>query len=448
MTIREWGALLRSRKLSCVELIQQTLAEIKKHEPLQMMITVTAEQALAEAVLRDEELAKGIDRGPLHGIPTAYKDIFYMQGVRTTGGSLLYEDFVPNHSATVVDRLTNAGAICVGKTNLHELAYGATSKNPHYGAVRNPRNPEHIAGGSSGGSAALIAANCVPFSLGTDTGGSIRIPASYCGVFGLKPTYGRVSRYGVLPLAFSLDHVGPMASCAEDIGFVMNAISGHDPKDSTSARRTSPEFAPIRLPGFRRVRIGVPRNFYFDLVQDEVVDGVMKVVSELKNGGAEIAEIDLPDMNEANTAARIIQFGEATSLYARYQDSNLFGEDVWALIEQGRMVQAHEYVSAQRIRTLFRRDFDRLWKDVDFMIAPATPCTAPKLSDTTVQFGSEAEDVRIASTRLCRAINFLGEPSLSIPCGRDAAGLPIGMQLIGPPFSEAKLLQIAHSLEH
>lgn len=446
MTIRAWGALLRSRKLSCVELIQQTLSEMNKHASLQMMITVTAEQALAEAALRDEELAKGIDRGPLHGIPTAYKDIFYTQGIRTTGGSLLYKNFVPDHSATVVERLTKAGAICVGKTNLHELAYGATSKNPHYGSVRNSRNPEHMAGGSSGGSAVLVAANCVPFTLGTDTGGSIRIPASYCGVFGLKPTYGRVSRYGVLPLAYSLDHVGPMASCADDIGLVMNVISGHDPKDSTSARRTSPQFAPIRLPDLKQVRIGVPRTFYFDGVQDEVADGVMKALSELKNGGAEILEIELPDMNEANTAARIIQFGEATSLYGRYQDPNLFGEDVWALIQQGRMIQAHEYVSAQRLRTLFRRDFDRLWEDVDVMIAPATPMTAPKLSDTTIQFGSEVEDVRIASTRLCRAINFLGEPSLSMPCGRDTTGLPIGMQLIGPPFSEAKLLQIAHSL--
>lgn len=448
MTIREWGALLRSRKLSCVELIHQTLTEMNKHAALQMMITVTAEQALAEAALRDQELAKGIDRGPLHGIPTAYKDIFYTQGVRTTGGSLLYKDFVPSHSATVVERLTNAGAVCVGKTNLHELAYGATSKNPHYGAVRNPRKPEHMTGGSSGGSAALIAANCVPFTLGTDTGGSIRIPSSYCGVVGLKPTYGRVSRYGVLPLAFSLDHVGPMASCVEDIGFVMNVISGHDPKDLTTVRRTSAEFAPVRLSDRKRVRIGVPRNFYFDGVQDEVADGVMKAISELKNGGAEIGAIDLPDMNEANIAARIIQFGEATSLYARYHDPKLFGEDVWALIQQGRMVQAHEYVSAQRIRTLFRRDFDRLWKDVDVMITPATPMTAPKLGDLTVQFGSQPEDVRIASTRLCRAINFLGEPSLSLPCGRDAAGLPIGMQLIGAPFSESKLLQIAHALEH
>ena len=447
MTIGEWGALLRSRKLSCVELVQQTLAQMKAVEGLNMTITVTAEQALAEAALRDEELAKGIDRGPLHGIPTAYKDIFYTRGVRTTGGSLLYADFVPDHNATVVDRLANAGAICVGKANLHELAYGATSKNPHYGSVRNPCNPGHIAGGSSGGSAALIAADCVPFTLGTDTGGSIRIPASYCGVFGLKPTYGRVSRHGVLPLAFSLDHVGPLASCAEDIGLVMNVIAGHDAKDASSGDRPFPQFSPIRMSDLKGLRVGIPRSFYFQRIHDEVAAAVGNAVSDLRKNGAAILDVDIPDMEEANTAARIIQFGEATSLYAHHQNANLFGEDVWALIQQGRLIQAHEYVNAQRIRTLFRRDFDRLWTQVDAVIAPTTPISAPKLSDTTVAFGNEREDVRIASTRLCRAINFLGEPSLSIPCGKDKAGLPIGMQIIGPLFAEARLLQIASSLE-
>jgi aspartyl-tRNA(Asn)/glutamyl-tRNA(Gln) amidotransferase subunit A len=447
MTIREWGTLLRSRKLSCVELLQQTLTEMKKLESLHIMITVTAEQALAEAVVRDQELAKGIDRGPLHGIPTAYKDIFYTQGVRTTGGSLLYKDFVPAHGATVVARLINAGTVSVGKTNLHELAYGATSKNPHYGAVRNPLNPEHIAGGSSGGSAALVASHCVPFSLGTDTGGSIRIPASYCGVFGLKPTYGRVSRYGVLPLAFSLDHVGPLASCAEDIGFAMNAISGQDPKDASSVHRPSLEFSPSSVPDLKGLRVGVPRNFYFSRVQDEVAAAVLNKVSELKRDGVAVLDIDMPDMEEANTAARIIQFGEATSLYAHCQNPDLFGEDVWALIQQGRMIRAHEYVNAQRIRSAFRRHFDQLWNQIDVIIAPTTPITAPRIDDTTVLLGGEPEDVRMASTRLCRAINFLGEPSLSMPCGQDRTGLPVGMQLIGPPFSEAKLLQVARSLE-
>ena len=447
MTVHELGALLRSRKVSCVELIQQTLADLKTRDAFRTMITVTEEEALAEAALRDRELASGIDRGPLHGIPTAYKDIFYTRGIRTTAGSLLYKDFVPEYNATVVERLAKAGAVSVGKANLHELAYGATSKNPHYGPVLNPRNPEHITGGSSGGSAAAVAAGFLPFSLGTDTGGSIRIPASYCGVPGLKPTYGRVSRYGVLPLAFSLDHVGPLASSVEDCALVMNAIAGPDPNDLSSAGVPVPDFAQARLPDLNGLRVGVPRNFYFDHVHEEVARAIQRQVSDLERLGAEVREVQVPEIEEANAAARVIQFAEATSLYGGYEDSRLFGEDVWALIEQGKMLHAHEYVNAQRVRTLFRREFDRLWRAIDLLIAPATPTAAPRLEDTTVRFGAYEEDVRIASTRLCRAINFIGEPSLSIPCGVTAAGLRIGMQLIGPPFAEAMLLQVAKLLE-
>lgn len=450
MTIREIGALLRSRKMSCVELVQQTLADLKIRDIFRTMITVTGEEALAQAALRDEELALGMDRGPLHGIPTAHKDIFYTKGIRTTAGSLLYRDFIPDHNATVVERLAEAGAVCIGKANLHELAYGATSKNPHYGSVLNPRNPEHMTGGSSGGSAALVAAGFLPFSLGTDTGGSIRIPASYCGVAGLKPTYGRVSRYGVLPLAFSLDHVGPLASCVEDCGLVMNAIAGPDPNDPSSAKAPIPDFAEAWIPNLNGLRVGVPRNFYFDRVHENVARAVKGKISDLEALGAEIREVSVPEMEEANAAARVIQFSEATSLYAGYEDSRLFGDDVWALIQQGKMLHAHEYVNAQRLRTLFRREFDRLWKETDLLVAPTTPTAAPKLDDMTVQFGEERtgenQDVRMASTRLCRAINFIGEPSLSIPCGTTAAGLPMSMQLIGAPFAEATLLQAARLL--
>src|SRR5882672_5433454 len=222
MNIRELGRQLRSRQISCVELIAETIADIKKRDTFRTLITLTEEQALAEARERDRELAQGLDRGPLHGVPIAHKDLFYTRGIRTTGGSLVYKDFVPDHDATVVERLHEAGAISIGKANLHEIAYGITSKNPHYGFVLNPRDPKRIPGGSSGGSAALVAGGFLPMALGTDTGGSIRIPASYCGITGLKPTYGLVSRHGVLPLAFSLDHVGPLGSCVEDCALAMD----------------------------------------------------------------------------------------------------------------------------------------------------------------------------------------------------------------------------------
>lgn len=447
MTVRELGRLLRAGKLSCMELIQQTIADVKTRDLFRSLITLTEEDALKQAAERDKELASGIDRGPFHGIPTAYKDIFYTRGVRTTGGSLIYRDFVPEYDATVVERLKAAGAISIGKANLHELAYGVTSKNPHYGFVLNPRDPDRIPGGSSGGSAALVAASFLPFSLGTDTGGSIRIPASYCGVTGLKPTYGRVSRYGVLPLAFSLDHVGPLASCAEDCALAMNVIAGPDPSDSSCAPFPPPEFDLRPLANLHGVRIGIPKNFYFEGIDDQVISGVKNAIAEIGRRGASLIDVQLPDMHEATAAARIIQYSETAALYAHHTDAALFGTDVWALIQQGKIVAAHEYVNAQRIRTLFRRDFNALWQKIDILAAPTTPVSAPLVVEATVQIGSQREDTRMASTRLVRAINFLGEPALSIPCGKTRNGLPIGLQLISPPFSEPKLLQVARALE-
>ncbi|HEY3938216.1 MAG TPA: amidase [Bryobacteraceae bacterium] len=435
MTVTELGRQLRSRQISCAELIEQTLADIRKRDTFHSLITVTGEAALADARERDRELAAGQDRGPFHGIPIAYKDLFYTKGVRTTGGSLLFKDFIPSRDAEVVKRLHTAGAISIGKSNLHEIAFGITSKNPHYGFVLNPRDPKRIPGGSSGGSAALIAANFLPMALGSDTGGSIRIPASYCGITGLKPTYGRVSRDGVLPLAYSLDHVGPLGTSIEDCALAMNAMAGPGVEFNLPAR--------AELKG---IRVGVPKNFFFDRIQEEVAAAVRKSIAEMERLGAAILEIEIPDLAEANAAARIVQLSETASVYAGYTDPKMFGADVWALLEQGRMILGHEYVHAQRVRTLFRREFDALWRKIDILAAPTTPITAPLLDQDTVKIGAIEENARIASTRLVRSINFLGEPALSLPCGNDTSGMPIGLQLIGAPFSEPNLLQIAKTL--
>lgn len=446
MNIRALGILLRSGKASSVELVQEALAKAKDDQ-FQAFITVTAERAVAEAIERDKELGAGMDRGPFHGIPVGYKDIFHTSGVRTTGGSLLYKNFVPERDATVVDKLHLAGAVSIGKLNLHELAYGATSKNPHYGFVLNPCDPERIAGGSSGGSAATVAAGILPMALGTDTGGSVRIPASYCGVAGFKPTYGRVSRFGVMPLAFSLDHVGPLGATVEDCAFAMAEIAGQDARDPSSSAVSVPDFRespPKRLSG---VRLGVPKSFYFDHLHHEVRHHVNAAIQELERLGASLHEVELPNMTDLNAAARIVLWGEATSLYASQQDGTLFGKDVWALIEQGHLVSAPDYVNAQRMRTLFRRQFDELWKQVDLLATPATPVTAPRIDEEEVDIDGYREDARIASTRLTRAINFMGEPALSMPCGRSAGGMPIGLQLIGAPFSDAKVLRIGQRLE-
>ncbi len=434
MTIAEIGTLLRTRKISCVELIRRTIEDVRKREVFNSVITLMEEEALGEAALRDQELAGGRDRGPLHGVPIAHKDLFYTRGVRTTGGSLLFRDFIPECDATIVKQLRDAGAICIGKTNLHELAYGITSKNPHYGSVVNPRDVTRIAGGSSGGSATLVAAGFLPMATGSDTGGSIRIPASYCGIVGLKPTYGRVSRGGVLPLAFSLDHVGPLASCVDDCALALNAMTGA-------------EFNSRALADLKGARVGVPSNFYFDRVDEQVAAVVSKAISEMERLGASVSRVQVPAPEEMNAAARIVQLSETAALYAHYHDPTLFGTDVWALIQQGKLISGHEYVNAQRIRTLFRREFDRLWQDIDVLVTPTTPIAAPLLDETTVQIGPEREDARMASTRLVRAINFIGEPALSIPCGNTSAGLPIGLQLIAAPFAEARLLQLAKAIE-
>jgi aspartyl-tRNA(Asn)/glutamyl-tRNA(Gln) amidotransferase subunit A len=434
MTVRELGQQLRSRQISCVELITQVLADIKQRDAFGSLITMTEEPALAEAAERDRELAAGKDRGPFHGIPIAVKDLFYTRGIRTTGGSLVFKEFIPDYDATVVERLRAAGAVSIGKTNLHEIAFGITSKNPHYGFVLNPLDPKRIAGGSSGGSAALIAGKFLPMALGTDTGGSIRVPACYCGITGIKPTYGRVSRHGVLPLAFSLDHVGPLGSCVEDCALAMNALADG-------------EFSLPPLAGLKGIRVGVPKNFFFDRVDAEIAAAVRKSISDMERLGAALVDVSLPDMNEANAAARVVQLSETAAIYVNHTNPKMFGQDVWALLEQGRMIMGHEYVNAQRIRTLFQRHFDELWRKIDVLAAPTAPITAPLLEQDNILIGDAEENVRMATTRLVRAINFLGEPALSMPCGKSSNGMPVGLQLISAPFTEGRLLQIAKTLE-
>jgi aspartyl-tRNA(Asn)/glutamyl-tRNA(Gln) amidotransferase subunit A len=427
--------------------MEQTFVNLRERDIFHSVITLLEESAMREASERDQELANGVDRGPFHGIPIAHKDNYYTKGVRTTAGSLVFRDFIPTHNATVVDKLQAAGAICVAKTNLHELAFGITSKNPHYGFVLNPLDTQRIAGGSSGGSAALVASGLLPMCTGSDTGGSIRVPASYCGIVGLKPTYGRVSRHGLLPLAFSLDCPGPLSSCVEDCALTMNSIAGPDLLDSSCATAPLPEFnlpAPHDLSG---IRVGVPRKGYFKRLDPDVAGSIDKALGEMERLGASVIEVQTPDLDQINTVARIIQMSETAAIYVNHRNPAEFGADVWALIEQGRKLAAHEYVNAQRVRTLLRRDFDVLWQQVDLLVTPTTPITAPLLTEDLVQIGSVSEDTRLATTRLVRSINLLGEPALSLPCGKAKNGMPIGLQLISAPFTEPRLLQIGKTLE-
>jgi len=449
MTILEAAAGLRAGEVSSVELTRAALERIARLDgTLRAFITVMEESALAQARLADEELKRGTDRGPLHGIPVAVKDVFSTRGVRTTCGSRIFFTHVPDHDAAVVQRLANAGAVLVGKTNMHELAYGITSANPHFGAVRNPRDTERLPGGSSGGSAAAVAAEMVFMGMGTDTGGSIRIPASFCGCVGLKPTYGRVSRYGVMPLDFSLDHTGPLTRSVRDAAVTLQALAGYDPRDVTSSREVVPDYLPSENPSLAGVRIGLPENFYFERVQEEVGAAVRAATAAAEGLAAELVPVRVPDIAALNTVARLILLVEAAAVMEPYMGRREdFGADVRSLLEQGRLVAATDYVNAQRLRRRFCEQFRVLLQQVDCLFTPATPTTAPRSGEAMVEIAGQAEDTRLASTRLVRAVNALGLPALAMPCGADRQGLPVGLQIMGRPFEEALLLRIGAALE-
>ena len=449
MTLLEAAAALRRRETSSTELTRGCLDRIAALNPkLNAFLTVTGEDAMERARQADEELARGVDHGPLHGIPVAVKDVFCTRGVRTTCGSKLFASYVPDHDAAVVERLAQAGAVLVGKTGMHELAYGITSNNPHFGAVRNPRDPERIPGGSSGGSGCAVASEMIYMAMGSDTGGSIRIPASFCGTVGLKPTFGRVSRRGVLPLDFSLDHMGPLARSVRDAAVTLNVIAGFDPKDDTSSQEPVADYVPAVGVSLDGVRVGVPENFYCERVQPEVAEAVRRAGVQAARLGARLIPLRVPDIAALNAVGRVILLAEASATMANFMDRRGdIGADVLALLDQGRLLAATDYINAQRLRRLMRREFSEIWKQVDCLLTPTTPSTAPKIGQTRLEFGGEVEDVRLATTKFVRGVNVLGAPALSMPYGLDALGLPIGVQIIGRPFEEALILKVGAALE-
>jgi aspartyl-tRNA(Asn)/glutamyl-tRNA(Gln) amidotransferase subunit A len=440
MTIAEAGEGLRARRVSSVELTKQCLRQIDKLNPaLNAFITVTRDSALAHAAELDRELAQGIDRGPLHGIPIAHKDLMWTKGVRTTSGSKIFADFVPNRDAAVVKKLAEAGAVMVGKAGLHELAYGITSDNPHFGTIRNPRNPEYSPGGSSGGSAVAVATWMAFVATGTDTGGSIRVPASFCGVVGLKPTYGLIDRSGVQPLGLSLDHVGPLARTVDDVRLALGAMS--DAMDDVTRRKP----APLSI---REIRVGLPENFYFDAVATEVSDAVHNAARRAEELGASVIGVRVPDIEALNKAGLVILMSEAAAVHqANLHRRDDFGADVLALLDQGSLVSAVDYVNAQRQRKRLLRDFDRLFRDIDCLFTPTTPITAPRIGQSEIELDGIIYNTRMLTTRFVRGFNVLGFPALSIPCGVSREGLPIGLQIVARPFEENLLLMLGEALE-
>ena len=442
MTIEQAAASLRARKVSSVELVKESLRSIHQQQPLlNAFITITADLALDQARRADEELARGIDRGPLHGIPYSLKDVFATKGIRTTCGSKIFAEHVPDHDSAVYEKLSEAGAVLVGKNGMHELAYGITSNNPHFGTIRNPRNTERIPGGSSGGSAAAVASDQVFFSIGTDTGGSIRIPAAYCGCVGLKPTSGRVSRYGIMPLDFSMDHAGPLTRTVRDAALVMNAIAGHDRRDDTSSRQPVPDYVPVADGSLAGRKLGVPENFFRERAAPAVAEAFDLALKVAEQGGAKLVPIKVPPPGEINIVGRLMLLVEATACMEPYLTRRAdFGEDILLLLDQGKLISGADYVNAQRLRRLYQKRWAKVWDHCEVVLSPSAPIEAPLIGQATVN----GEDVRAISTQFARPFNVLGLPAVSVPI--PASGLPVGLQVAGKPFGERAILAVADLL--
>jgi aspartyl-tRNA(Asn)/glutamyl-tRNA(Gln) amidotransferase subunit A len=451
-TIEELAPLLAKKKISPVELAQLYLSRIERLNPqLNAFLTVMAEQALAEARLAERELLRGRRRGPLHGIPVALKDNIWTLGVRTTAGSAILRDFVPTADATVVGRLRRAGAVLLGKTNLHEFAYGATNENPHFGSTHNPWASARMTGGSSGGSAAAVSAGLCAAAIGSDTGGSIRVPAAFCGIVGLKPTFGRVSVYGVVPLAATFDHVGPLARSAADAALVLGAISGRDPLDPTSVSRPVEDFFAEVKARRRKLRLGWPKEHMWERIHPDVQRLVEAAAKKLVRGGGSIEVISLPTLPEAVEAANAMSIAEARAFHeeAGYFPAHAdeYGEDVRKRLELADGVRAADYLKGREIIRRAKAEFASALERVDAIVSPTVPMVAPVIGSQSVRVGGAEEPMRTAQLRLTRPGNLTGLPAVSVPCGFTSEGLPVGMQLIGRAFEEGALLGIARRYE-
>jgi aspartyl-tRNA(Asn)/glutamyl-tRNA(Gln) amidotransferase subunit A len=443
LSIAEAAAAVQRRELSPVDLTEAYLARIERLNPLlNAYITVTVDEARREARRAEAEIAAGGYRGPLHGIPLGIKDIIATAGVRTTSGSRFFAEHVPDEDATVIARLRDAGMVLLGKHNTHEFASGNTTMNPHFGACRNPWDPERIPGGSSGGSAAAVASALCMGAVGSDTGGSIRTPSALCGVAGIKPTYGLVSRAGVTPLSWSMDHVGPIARRVEDLAILLEAIAGPDPRDPASASRPAADLGAGLRRGVDGLRVGLLRGPQHDRAGEEARATVTAACRTFERLGARVDEVTPPLLDEADAISFTILYGEM----AAYHEGRLrahpdwFGADVRQRVEAGAALRAVDYIQAQRARTLFIAALDELFTHVDVLALPSTPTTAPRI-------GPEAGAGLRAYPSPTRLFNVSGHPALSFPCGFGADGLPLGLQLAGRAFDEAALLRAAFAFE-
>ena len=451
LSLVEAAEAIATGKASSEEITRACLERIEALQPrLNCFIALHGEQALEAARRADEELAQGKRRGPLHGVPLAHKDLYYRAGRISTCGTVIRKDFVPDHTATVLERLDGAGALDVGTLNMCEFATGPHGLNEHYGHCRNPWNTEHICGGSSSGSGVSVAARLVFGALGTDTGGSVRLPAGMCGLAGLKPTYSRVSRHGVMPLSFSLDHVGPLTRTVAGCARLMNVIAGQDPRDPTSSAEPVPDYEAGLEDGVKGLKIGVPKNYFYDHTDDEVRTAMEAVLEVFRSQGAEIITLEVPDMRRIYDMGQIVSRSEAAAIHRQWlatrpQD---YSPQVRARTQQGLMIPATHYLEALSLRQSLLAEFvETVFGKADMLHTPMLSVPVPTIADTDVGASDKMSAVISRLTWCTRPFNFLGVPVLTMPAGFSASGLPMSFQLAGRPYAEATLLRAGRAYE-
>ena len=450
MSAWELSGLIRRREVSPVEVVEACLARIEETEPtLNSFITLTPDQARAAARRAEDEIGRGNYRGPLHGIPVGLKDLFNTAGVKTTSGTRIYDNFVPDEDCTVASKFGRAGAILLGKLNMHPLAFGPTGENGDYGHMHNPWNPERITGGSSGGSGSAAAAGQCTITMGSDTGGSVRIPAALCGIVGLKPTYGRVSRAGLTPLSWCLDHPGPMVRTVEDAALTMNVIAGHDPRDHATADAPVPDYTTALTGDIRGLRIGVVREYFETEIDPAVATLTQQAVAVLGELGAEIVEVSLPLYEYAQPISNAILSAEATAAHRDIllSDGDKLYPQVRERLEEGFFISAAEYLRAQQARQVFCQQVAGLLENVDLLAGPVEPVTAPRILERRIEIGGEALPAVPMLTKYTRVYNITGSPAISVPCGFGPDGLPVGLHLAGRNFDESTVLRAAYAYQ-
>ncbi|MCM3587796.1 amidase family protein [Mesobacillus maritimus] len=448
-SIQELSPLLRDKQISPVELANAVLTKAESNnEQVNAYIEIDREKAIQEAARAESEIMNGDYRGPLHGIPMALKDILYFKGERVTLGSKIHQDFVPDYDATVVSKLKQEGVVFTGKLNMHEYAWGATTTNPHFGACHNPWDLTKIPGGSSGGSGAAVAADMTIASLGTDTGGSIRIPASACGIIGLKPTHGRISKYGCFPLSWSLDHIGPMTKTVYDAALLLETLSGYDPQDPTSVNTPSKNFTSLLSENLNGTVIGINEEYFFKNVDKKVEDTVRGAIHVLERLGARIETVKLPALQFSEFAELVTITSEASAIHHDNlvkQPAN-FGDDVRFLLEFGELISSVDYLKAQQIRRQLDNDFAKVFEGIDVLITPTLPFLPNNIGESTVSINGKQLSFLDEVIRFTGPGNLTGLPAISIPCGIQD-GLPVGLQIMGPAFKEENVLNVAYALE-